>query len=77
MNAWISDRLSSLKSKHPPSICTYTSRQKKKNHKPAAGLFDFHTVKMNEGFNLRPEEELEAVFKVISGAYCIKYNYSY
>lgn len=32
------------------------------DHRPAAGLFGFHCVKMNEGFTLRPDEEFKAVF---------------
>lgn len=41
------------------------------DHRPAAGLFCFHTVKMDEGFSSRPEEEVKAVFNrnIISDRY--------
>lgn len=48
-----------LRNKHPPCLWVKSVDREQNKHTPASGLFWFYSVKMDEAFTFRPEEEVK------------------
>lgn len=59
MNTWVSDKVSGLKT--PTNVVkSSVSCENVADHRPAAHLFHFHCIKIDEGVTPKAKEEIKA-----------------